>query len=224
MEIKNRVKKLVHVRASKLLPSIWNWRTHPEKQREVLRDVLGEIGIAGAVVAREVSEGKYELIDGHLRQEELKAMGDQKVPVLVLDVTEEEAFKLLASYDPISALAQTDQEKFSALLKKFDTNSKPLASLFSEVGQFKKKELDLDISGDEDSEEPTAIANDTINRESHVRMVQLFLNGETQPIFEEMARELAEKMGTTNLTDTVFACLWNVTKNNTNWKKYVEKE
>ena len=40
-----------------------------------------------SVTAREIPDG-LQLIDGHLRQE---LMGDAEVPVLVVDVTEEEA-------------------------------------------------------------------------------------------------------------------------------------
>ena len=37
------------------------------------------------------------------------------MPVLVLDVTEEEADKLLLTFDPLSAMAKRDVEKFAAL-------------------------------------------------------------------------------------------------------------
>lgn len=46
------------------------------------------------------------LIDGHLRAE---TTPDQEVPVLVLDVDEDEANKLLATLDPLAGLAETDR-------------------------------------------------------------------------------------------------------------------
>src|SRR3954464_1692400 len=102
MDIRDRVVEMVRVKASRLRPSPWNFRTHPDKQRAVLKAVLGEIGIAGVVLARKLEDGTYALIDGHLRREEL---GNRKIPVVVVDLDEEEAKKLLACYDPIGALA-----------------------------------------------------------------------------------------------------------------------
>ena len=46
------------------------------------------------------------LIDGHLRAE---TTPDQLVPVLVLDVDENESHKLLATLDPLAAMAETDK-------------------------------------------------------------------------------------------------------------------
>jgi len=60
-----------------------------------------------ALLARELPDGALELIDGHLRAE---TTPDQEVPVLVLDVTEEEAAKLLAVIDPLGAMAEANQQ------------------------------------------------------------------------------------------------------------------
>lgn len=226
MQIQNRVQQLVHVKASELVSNPLNFREHPEKQREALRGLLEEVGIAGAVLARKVKK-KYVLIDGHLRQEELTKMGDQEIPVLVLDVNEDEANKLLAAYDPISSLAETNQAKFKELIQKVSTDSKPLASLFSSIASFKKGELELELDIEDDgttAPEETTAPTSTELKSSHVRMVQLFLNIETQPMFEELVREQAEKLGTVNLTDTVFATMWSIVKNDNKWKKYVEAE
>src|SRR2546426_5451099 len=100
--VRDRVLDFRRVRASELVPSPLNWREHPPAQREALRGILEEIGFAGAILARKTPAGLLEVIDGHLRVEEL---GDQEVPVLVLDVNEEEAKTLLATLDPLAAMA-----------------------------------------------------------------------------------------------------------------------
>ena len=41
--IRDRVKKLRRVKASKLVPHPGNWRTHPKEQRDALRGLLAEI-------------------------------------------------------------------------------------------------------------------------------------------------------------------------------------
>ena len=64
MDIRDRIVRLDRVVGSDLIPNPRNWRTHPAGQRQALRGVLDEIGIANAVVARETDAG-LELIDGH---------------------------------------------------------------------------------------------------------------------------------------------------------------
>ena len=87
--------------ASQLLEHPRNWRRHPEAQSAAMRGVLAEIGFADAVIARETPDGLM-LIDGHLRRD---VMGDQEVPVLVVDVTAEEADKMLLTLDPLAMMA-----------------------------------------------------------------------------------------------------------------------
>ena len=111
MVMRDRVKELRRVPASELRANPKHWRTHPPAQEAALKGVLAEIGFADAMIARETEDG-LELIDGHLRRE---VMGDQEVPVLVLDVTEEEADKLLLTYDPLAAMAHADLDNLLAL-------------------------------------------------------------------------------------------------------------
>jgi hypothetical protein len=127
--IRDRVKELRRVRASELRPSPQNWRTHPARQRDALKGLLAEIGYAGALLARETPNG-LELIDGHLRAE---TTPDSLVPVLVLDVTEEEGRKLLATLDPIGAMATADGAKLDALLRSVASTNEPLTSLLADL-------------------------------------------------------------------------------------------
>lgn len=48
---------------------------------------------------------------------------------------------------------------------------------------------------------------------SHVRMVQLFLNTETEPKLRSIAEKLQPEFGTTNLTDTIFEAMKFLDKN-----------
>ena len=100
--MRDRIKELRRVKAAQLKPHPLNWRTHGPQQRAAMSGVLAEIGYADALLARELDDGSLELIDGHLRAE---ITPDDEVPVLVLDVTAAEAAKLLATLDPLAALA-----------------------------------------------------------------------------------------------------------------------
>ena len=101
LKIKDRVKELRRVKASELIANPRNWRRHPKDQADAMRGVLAEIGFADALLVRGTPEG-LQLIDGHLRAD---ITGDTPVPVLVLDVTEAEADKLLVTLDPLAAMA-----------------------------------------------------------------------------------------------------------------------
>lgn len=127
MEIRNRVKQLRLVRLKDLRPNPRNWRTHPPCQRRALEAVLAEVGFADALIARELPDGSLELIDGHLRAELLP---DDRLPVLVLDVDQQEADKLLASLDPLAALAGRNQDAVAALIARVQSESEHLQALF----------------------------------------------------------------------------------------------
>ena len=103
-----------------------NWRRHPARQAAALRGVLEEIGYADALLARVLPDGRLMLIDGHLRAE---TTPDQLVPVLVLDVDENEANKLLATLDPLAAMAETDKVAFKDLAGFVMTDSAELREL-----------------------------------------------------------------------------------------------
>ena len=112
MQIRDRIKELRRVKASELLPNPKNWRTHPVAQQDALRGVLAEVGYADALIARETPEGLM-LVDGHLRAE---TTPDADVPVLVLDINEAEADLMLATLDPLAAMAGRDEERLDELL------------------------------------------------------------------------------------------------------------
>lgn len=110
---RDRIKELRRVKASELKPSPRNWRLHPAAQRKALEGMLREVGYADALLARELPDGSLELVDGHLRAE---TTPDQEVPVLIVDLNEEEAGKVLATLDPLAALAERNQGQLDDLL------------------------------------------------------------------------------------------------------------
>src|ERR1700730_11813575 len=113
MEIRDRIRELRRVKASDLIPNPKNWRRHPKAQAHALRGILAEVGYADALLARELPDGRLQLVNGHLRAETTPGA---MVPVLVLDVTEEEADKILLTLDPLAAMAAADPDRVQALL------------------------------------------------------------------------------------------------------------
>ena len=132
MKIRNRIRELRTVKAAELTPNPKNWRMHPKAQQDALRGILAEVGYADALLARELPDGSLMLVDGHLRAE---TTPDEKVPVLILDINEAEADKLLLSLDPLAALAETNAAALDSLLREIDTGSEGLQQMFSEMAE-----------------------------------------------------------------------------------------
>jgi DNA modification methylase len=126
LQIRDRIKELRRVRARDLLPNPRNPRRHPRAQAAALRALLDDVGYADALLARELPDGRLMLIDGHLRAE---TTPNQDVPVLVLDVSEAEADKLLLTLDPLAAMAESDAERIKGLLETVGPQSEAVEAL-----------------------------------------------------------------------------------------------
>ncbi len=130
MKIRDRIKELRRVPAKELLPNPKNWRSHPAAQKDALQGLLAELGYCDATIARELVDGRLQLIDGHLRCE---TTPDMEVPVLILDVTETEADKLLVTLDPLASLAQANGDALASLLASVDTDSAAVQDLLANL-------------------------------------------------------------------------------------------
>lgn len=93
---------------------------------------MEEIGFAGAELVRELPDGSLELIDGHARA---SLMGDQVVPVLVLDVDSNEAKKIIATFDPIGEMAEADASRLSGLLDFIETDNQAVQRLLDDLAR-----------------------------------------------------------------------------------------
>src|ERR1700681_1053607 len=130
MMIRDRIRELRRVRAKDLLANPKNWRVHPKPQAAALRGLLAEVGYADALLARELPDGRLQLIDGHLRAE---TMPDEEAPVLILNLNEEEAARLLLTLDPLATMAMADSERLSALLDSVRTNDPAIQALLDNL-------------------------------------------------------------------------------------------
>src|SRR5262249_2286598 len=145
MHIRDRIKELRRVRAGDLKPHLKNWRSHPESQKSALRGLLAEIGYADTLLTRELPDGSLQLIDGHLRAE---TTPDSLVPVLVTDLTEEEAEKVLLTLDPLAAMATADKDSLQALLSSLQFESPDVTAMLEDVArEFKIEPQALNLQG-----------------------------------------------------------------------------
>lgn len=138
MRYRDRIIELRRVRASELVRNPANWRRHPSQQRQALRGILAEVGFADAVLARPLPDGRLELIDGHMRADEAL---DQEIPVLVVDLNDDEAKKLLAVLDNVTTLAETDPEALNALILQIEADDAELRRLLALLADSAEKLL-----------------------------------------------------------------------------------
>ena len=115
---------------SELAENPHNWRTHPPGQLSALSDVIAEVGWAGACL---YNERTGRLIDGHARKKIALARHDEKIPVLVGNWDEQQEAKILATLDPLGAMAEADSAKLEALLGDVSTGSDALKQLLADL-------------------------------------------------------------------------------------------
>lgn len=107
----SRITGEAEVDATLLTAHPLNWRAHPATQAEALHEVLDRVGWVQRVI---VNERTGHVLDGHLRVAEAARHGTS-VPVVYVDLTEEEERLVLATLDPLAALAETDGPAWLAL-------------------------------------------------------------------------------------------------------------
>lgn len=106
-----------------LLANPRNWRIHPKAQQAALEGVLNEVGWVQDVV---VNQRTGHLIDGHLRVTLALRRDEATIPVVYVDLDEAEEALVLASLDPLSAMAAADREQLDALLHEVQTGDEQL--------------------------------------------------------------------------------------------------
>jgi hypothetical protein len=121
-----------------LTPSPQNWRIHPREQISALTGSLTELGWIAPVIINETTQ---HVVDGHARIEEAIARGEPTVPVAYVRLTEDQERLALASFDPISAMAGTDQSMLDELLAGLSTDQGGLEALLESLKSEQPKML-----------------------------------------------------------------------------------
>lgn len=204
--LRDRIVDFRRVAGTDILPHPYNPRGHPATQRERLRALLDEIGIAGALIAYHSNRnaGALTLIDGELRATEAP---DVTWPCLVLDVDDAEADLLIATLDPIAAMAEyTRRDHERALYESLTTGHPILQTFLSDLATHHKL-LGTPAPLPLHPPSPGDFVVDADGGTAYVRMVQLFLNIDTFPLFQRYVDALERLYGTENPTDTVMECL-----------------
>lgn len=123
---KNRIVGEAVVTASELKGNPKNWRTHSAAQRGAIDGILDTVGWVQRVI---VNRQTGLIVDGHARVEQAATRGE-KVPVVYVELTEGEEALVLATLDPIGAMAGVNRETLNSFVKEIaEVESVDLAKL-----------------------------------------------------------------------------------------------
>ncbi len=121
--------------ASQFMANPANWRVHGQAQRDAMRGALNEVGWVQRVI---VNRQTGYLVDGHERVWQALQNGDAEVPYVEVDLAPEEEAYVLATLDPIGAMAAADSAQLADLLKEVQSSEAGvqamLESLAAKVG------------------------------------------------------------------------------------------
>jgi hypothetical protein len=133
---KNRIVENRRVRLEELHAHPLNWRLHGRAQHQALGQVLDQVGLVQEIVINRRSqemgwpEGSMPvLVDGHLRLELAREHGESELPAVIVDLAEEEERLVLATLDPIGAMAQANAQRLVELLSNLPPQEGALADL-----------------------------------------------------------------------------------------------
>lgn len=142
--VRNRMIERRMLKPGDLLDHPMQWRAHNDAQAAAAAGVLLEVGIADSLKAwySERAGGKLVTWDGHLRK---SLDPDLEWPVDILDITDREADYLLATHDPLGAMAGQDAAALADLLHNVGSGEAAVQELLAEIYPF-----DVDSDGGAD--------------------------------------------------------------------------
>jgi ParB-like chromosome segregation protein Spo0J len=110
---RNRIARSGDAPLAEITANPKNWREHGALQSAALSTLLATVGVVQSVV---IQASTGTLIDGHLRVALAEQHGESTVPAVWVDLDDAESDLILASLDPIGALAETNRDALASLL------------------------------------------------------------------------------------------------------------
>jgi DNA modification methylase len=151
----NRIVGTGEVSAAELVAHPLNFRRHPSTQAKAMAGALDEVGWVQNVIVNRLTG---RIVDGHLRVE-LAAKRGELVPVVYVELSEAEEALVLATLDPLGAMATTDTAKFQELMGGFSVSNADLLAMLNAMAGTKPGETDPD-DVPEAPDEPTTKPGD----------------------------------------------------------------
>lgn len=127
--MRNRIVKIVELPASQLVEHPRNPSIHTDQQRAIVGRLMNDVGMVDALKGIELPDGRVQIWDGHLRRD---IAGDEVVPVLITDLSEEEMNAITASFDWTTTLKSFDVSALEELISSIPQDCEPFAGMFEQ--------------------------------------------------------------------------------------------
>ena len=182
-KIKNRIVGSGEEQLDQIMFNPRNWRIHPLSQQDALKGVLEEVGWVQQVI---VNKRTGNLIDGHLRCQLAAREGAQTIPVVYVDVSEDEEALVLATLDPIGAMAATDKQKLDELFQDINSDNENVQKMIEEIAE--KEGLNDEFT----LPTPTEQNDPELDGEC---LIEIFCDRKTLEDISETLKEWQKKLG-----------------------------
>jgi hypothetical protein len=163
---KNRIVGYGEENPNQLLANEANWRIHPRAQQNALGGVLREVGIVQNVIVNlrkgpewpDEKRGISTVVDGHARISLAISDRQPSIPITYVELSPSEEAEILATLDPISAMAVADSDMLNELLKSVSTDNSALQEMLSDLA--KNNGIDIGPTEEKDAEPKIDLADE----------------------------------------------------------------
>ena len=206
--------KVEEINLSEIKPYEFNPRKN-EKAIEKVAASLREFGWKQPIVVDEDNV----VLAGHTRLAAALSLNYEVAPVVVAEgLTDAQKSAYRIADNKTAEYSEWDkdllQKEFARLIE-LDADLTSTSFSLEDIAGFSEDFLEWDDDDDFENEESEASEENLLGEfnSAHVKMVLIYLNTETEPVFREMSEKLQEHFGTENLSDTIFKVVEDAHKN-----------
>jgi len=206
--------KIEQINLSEIKPYEFNPRKN-EKAIEKVAASLSEFGWKQPIVVDE----QNVVLAGHTRLAAAISLNYEVAPVVVADgLTDAQKAAYRIADNKTAEYSEWDkdllQKEFARLIE-LDADLTSTSFSLEDIAGFSEDFLEWDDDDEFENEESETSEENLLGElnSAHVKMVLIYLNTETEPVFREMAEKLQERFGTENLSDTIFKVVEDGYKN-----------
>lgn len=139
----NRIVDFTEVDPESVLANEKNWRIHGKPQQDALTGILSDVGLVQSVIINKRTSDQWgpndrgveTLVDGHLRVQLALSKGQKAIPAVFVDLTPSEEAEVLATIDPVAAMAVADKEQLDSLLQSVNSGDAAVQAMLADLAK-----------------------------------------------------------------------------------------
>ena len=197
---------IIEKKVKDLIPADYNPRDLTSKQFQDIKDSINTFGLVDPIIVNIHETRKNIVVGGHQRLQVCRELGMENVPCVEVNLTEDKEKEL-----NIRLNKNVGQWNYDNLANFFDNNDLVDWGFdLKEVNFATNVELNETLSAVDENFD--GAGEDYLP--SQVRMVQLFLDSESEPIFRTRIEKLKSVYNSESITDAVMTAIKNEYESN----------